>query len=72
MSLLSIVLQAVVDYAPFAQMGAGIGAGLQAVRVHYSPPQSKGTAATGAAEVGASRDRKQENRRPQVRGKWRW
>ena len=31
MSLLSIVLQAAVDYAPFAQMGAGIGAGIAAV-----------------------------------------
>jgi len=31
MSLLSIVLQAVADYAPFAQMGAGLGAGIAAV-----------------------------------------
>ncbi|MCD4723309.1 MAG: ATP synthase F0 subunit C [Bacteroidales bacterium] len=31
MSLLSIVLQAAVDYTPFAQMGAGIGAGISAV-----------------------------------------
>ena len=36
--------------------GAGIGAGLQAVGVHYSPPQSKGTGATLVAWIGASRD----------------
>jgi F-type H+-transporting ATPase subunit c len=31
MSLLTILLQAVVDLAPLAQMGAGIGAGIAAV-----------------------------------------
>jgi len=29
--LLSIILQTVVDYAPFAKIGAGVGAGLAAV-----------------------------------------
>jgi len=29
--LLSIILQAVADFAPFAKLGAGIGAGLAAV-----------------------------------------
>ena len=31
MSLLIIVLQAAVDYAPIAKMGAGLGAGIAAV-----------------------------------------
>ena len=31
MSTLSILLQTVVDYAPFAKIGAGIGAGIAAV-----------------------------------------
>ena len=38
------------------QRGAGIGAGLQVIRVHYSPPGSKVTAARRAAGIGASRD----------------
>ena len=31
MSLLSIVLQATSEFAPFAQMGAGLGAGIAAI-----------------------------------------
>lgn len=31
MSLLSVILEAVVDYAPIAKMGAGIGAGIATV-----------------------------------------